>query len=130
MRFPVMTLLAVLAATIPAAGQDAPCTPDETTVNPADLQIYTSGAPLPARGGLPCPPGIPPIQLSAAETARIERLARDWKAGLISLVRLAFQLRWSTWRRRHQARARWHHYATRMAALAPDPTRPEGGDSM
>jgi hypothetical protein len=47
-------------------------------VNPADQQIYTGGAPLPARGGLPCPPDIPPIDLSAAETARIERLARDW----------------------------------------------------
>jgi hypothetical protein len=62
--------------------------------------------------------------LSASETARIDRLdrlarlARDWKAGLISLARLAFQLRWSTWRRRHQARARWHHYAARLAALA------------
>ena len=54
----------------------------------------------------------------AAETARIERLARDWKAGIISLARLAFQLRWSAWRRRHQARARWHHYSTRLAALA------------
>jgi hypothetical protein len=39
------------------------------------------------------------------------------KAGLISLARLAFCLRWSAWRRRHQARARWHHYSTRLAAL-------------
>jgi len=112
---------AALASALPAApavSQDAPCTPDQTTVNPADLQIYTGGAPLPARGGQPCPPRIPPITLSAAETSRIERLARDWKADLISLARLAFQLRWSTWRRRHQARARWHHYATRLAALA------------
>jgi SRSO17 transposase len=110
---------AALARAIPAApavGQDAPDTPDPAIVNPADLQIYTGGAPLPARGGLPCPPGIPPIELSAAETSRIERLARDWKAGLITASRLAFQLRWSTWRRRHQARARWHHYAARLAA--------------
>ena len=24
---------------------------------------------------------------------------------------------WSHWRRRHQARARWSHYSTRLAAL-------------
>jgi len=104
-------------AVLPAspASQD---TASETTVNPADLQIYTGDAPLPARGGQPCPPGIPPIGLSAAETARIESLARDRKAGLISTARLAFHLRWSAWRRRHQARARWHHYSTRLAALA------------
>jgi hypothetical protein len=27
-------------------------------------------------------------------------------------------LNWSTWRRRHQARARWHHYRTRLALIA------------
>jgi SRSO17 transposase len=27
-------------------------------------------------------------------------------------------LRWSDWRRRHQARARWHHYRTRLALIA------------
>jgi hypothetical protein len=59
----------------------------------------------------------PPIGLSTAETARIERLARDWKAGFLTAARLAFHLRWSAWRRRHQARARWHHYAARLEAL-------------
>src|SRR6266566_5139889 len=102
----------------PAASQDTQKTPDESTVNPDDLQIYTGTAPLPAVGGQPCPPGIRPIGLSAAETSRIERLARDWKAGILTTVRLAFQLRWSAWRRRHQARARWHHYSTRLAAPA------------
>ena len=102
----------------PAASQDTPGTTDLATVNADDLQVYTGGTPLPARGGQPCPPGIPPIALSAAETARIERLARDWKAGILSLARLAFHLRWSAWRRRHQARARWHHYAARLANLA------------
>ena len=86
------------------------------TVTADDLHFYPGGAPVPARGGQPCPPGIPPIELSDAETARIERLARDWKAGLISRARLAFRLRWSRWRRRHQARARWHHYSTRLQA--------------
>ena len=100
------------------AGQGAPAAAGQATVRAADLQIYTGSAPLPAHAGQPCPPGIPPIGLSATETARLDRLARDRKAGLISLTRLALHLRWSRWRRRHQARARWHHYSTRMAALA------------
>jgi SRSO17 transposase len=106
----------VLPAT-PPPGRDAPAAASEPAASTADLQIHTGTAPLPARGGQPCPPDIPPIGLSAPETARIDHLARDWKAGLISLARLAFGLRWSTWRRRHQARARWHHYSTRLAAL-------------
>jgi SRSO17 transposase len=109
------------AAALPEAapaGQNAPAAVSEPAVSAADLQIYTGTAPLPARGGQLCPPDIPPIGLSAPETARIDRLARDRKAGLISLARLAFCLRWSAWRRRHQARARWHHYSTRLAALA------------
>jgi SRSO17 transposase len=106
------------ADVLPAAPPAAPAAVSEPAVTDADLQIYTGTAPLPGRGCQPCPPGIPPIALSAAETTRIDRLARDWKAGLLSLARLAFHLRWSAWRRRHQARARWHHYATRLAAAA------------
>jgi hypothetical protein len=106
---------------LPAADLPAPDTApvtEETTANPADLQIHVGDAPLPATGGLPCPPGIPPIALSHAETGRITRLARDWKEGLLTPARLAFHLSWSAWRRRHQARARWHHYSARLAALA------------
>ena len=110
----------VLPAAAPA-GQNAPAAVSEPAVSAADLQIYTGTAPLPARGGQPCPPDLPPIGLSAAETARIERLARDWKAGLLSLARLAFNLRWSAWRRRHQARARWHHYSARLPAAITQP---------
>ena len=107
----------VLPAAAPAVPGTAPI-PEEPAVNPDDLQIHTGDAPLPATGGLPCPPGIPPITLSPAETSKITRLARDWKQGLLTRARLAFHLRWSAWRRRHQARARWHHYSARLAALA------------
>ena len=47
---------------------------------------------MPVRDGQPCPPSIPPIGLSATQTLRIEHLARDWKAGLITRARLAFGL--------------------------------------
>ncbi len=82
------------------------------------MPIPLGDGPVPARGGQPCPPGIAAIRLTIAEAARIERLARQHAAGLITRARLAFCLRWSRWRRRHQARARWHHYSTRLLAAA------------
>jgi hypothetical protein len=33
-------------------------------------------------------------------------------------TRITRHLNWSDWRRRHQARARWHHYRTRLAPIA------------
>jgi len=120
--------------TLPGAtDNDAPVTADDdsssssssSSSSDADLQIYTQDAPLPARGGQPCPPGTPPIALSVAEATRIARLAGHYAAGLLTRARLAFHLRWSHWRRRHQARARWHHYCTRLPAAAPSPRQPE-----
>ncbi len=90
----------------------------EEKVSCADLGIPLGDAPVPARPGQPCPPGIGPVKLTIAETARLTRLARQHAAGLITSARLAFCLRWSRWRRRHQARARWHHYATRLTAAS------------
>jgi SRSO17 transposase len=90
----------------------------EKEVSCADLGIPLGDAPVPARPGQPCPPGIGPVKLTIAETARLVRLARQHAAGLITSARLAFHLRWSRWRRRHQARARWHHYATRLTAAS------------
>ncbi len=91
---------------------------EKEKVRCADLGIPLGDAPVPARPGLPCPPGIGAIKLTIAETARLTRLARQHAAGLITSARLAFHLRWSRWRRRHQARARWHHYATRLTAAS------------
>ena len=113
-----LTGAAAFPAAVPAVCQNTAAAGSETAVSAADLRFYPYGAPVPVRGGQLCPSGIPPIELSAPETARIERLARDWKAGLLTRARLAFHLRWSRWRRRHQARARWHHYSTRLQALA------------
>jgi len=83
----------------------------------ADPQVHPGATIVPATSGLPCPVTIPPVPLSAAETTRITRLTRDYAEGRLTRARLAFHYRWSAWRRRHQARARWHHYSTRLAAL-------------
>ena len=52
------------------------------------------------------------IALTAAETRRLfnlhTRVTRPEQ----------YHERWSDWRRRHQARARWHHYSTRLQAFA------------
>ncbi len=100
------------------SGHDEAGREDGDQAGGADLGIPLGDAPVPARPGQPCPPGIGAIKLTIAETARLTRLARQHAAGLITSARLAFHLRWSRWRRRHQARARWHHYATRLAAAA------------
>ena len=86
-------------------------------VSDADLQIPLGDAPVPIRGGQPCPPQIGPIKLSIAETTRLTGLAARHTNGLITRARLAFALRWSLRRRLHQARARWHHYSTRLQAV-------------
>jgi hypothetical protein len=90
-------------------------TPDDR-VSDADLIVPLGDAALPDHGGKPCPPGIAAIKLSIAETTRLAQLATQYTTGLISRARLAFALRWSQRRRRHQAIARWHHYNTRLLA--------------
>lgn len=90
---------------------------DDDPLSDTDLHIPLADAPVPARGGLPCPPDIDPIKLSIAETARLTTLAARYTSGLITRARLAFALRWSRRRRRHQAVARWHHYSARLAAV-------------
>ena len=86
-------------------------------VSDADLQIPLGDAPVPVRAGQPCPPEIGPIKLSIAETTRLTGLAACHTKGLITRARLAFALRWSLRRRLHQARARWHHYSTRLQVV-------------
>ena len=103
---------------LPAVTPHPPDTTSTATgddqVSQADLQIPLGDAPVPARGGQPCPPDITPIKLSIAETTRLANLAVHYTTGLITRARLAFALRWSLRRRRHQATARWHHYSARL----------------
>ena len=80
--------------------------------------IPLGDAPVPVRAGQPCPPELGPIKLSIAETTRLANLAARYTSGLITRARLAFALRWSRRRRRHQGTARWHHYSARLTAAA------------
>ena len=103
---------------LPAAGPAPAAENADDRVNDADLRIHPGATVVPPAGGLPCPVTIPPVILSPAETTRITRLTRDYADGHLTRARLALHYRWSAWRRRHQARARWHHYSTRLAAPA------------
>jgi len=90
----------------------------DAEIEDADLRIPLGDAPVPARAGQRCPQHIGAIKLSVAETARLTALARQYTAGLISRARLAFALRWSARRRRHQAVARWYHHSARLLDAA------------
>ena len=65
------------------------------------------------------PPGDDPglVKVSVPEARRLARLATA------PMTRAARDLgyAWSRWRRRHQARARWHHYHARLKAAAHPP---------
>jgi hypothetical protein len=74
-------------------------------------------APPPVRPGQPPPPDPGTIPLTIPEVRRL--LA----ALLLRPAPPGHAIHWLTWRRRHQARARWHHQRTRLelAALSPIP---------
>ena len=60
------------------------------------------------------PPGDDPglVKVSVPEARRLARLA----TAPISRTARELGYTWSRWRRRHQARARWHHYHARLTA--------------
>jgi SRSO17 transposase len=75
---------------------------------------------LPTHGDDDPPEDYGLIALTVPETHRLFML-HDELRGLPSATarqRADFRQRWSTWRRRHQARARWFHHRTRLAQLA------------
>ncbi|MEV5944005.1 transposase [Streptomyces sp. NPDC051994] len=89
-----LALLAVLAA-MDKTGHRAPILPDDPDQDP------------PADCGA--------IALTVPEAQRLFHLLttriRDLPPSTMR-ARIARHLNWSDWRRRHQARARWHHYRT------------------
>ena len=54
--------------------------------------------------------------LTVPETQRLLTTTTAWR--IPANQEIEFHLAWSHWRRRHQARARWHHYRTRLALTA------------
>ncbi|WKX06046.1 hypothetical protein [Streptomyces sp. NL15-2K] len=76
---------------------------------------------LPVDGNAAPPEHFGQIALTVTEARRLFQLFTALLRDLPTAVatrRMAFHLQWSSWRHRHQARSRWHHYKRRLAALA------------
>jgi SRSO17 transposase len=101
-------LLAVAAAR-PAAGDDP-----SSTGHAGQPAAWRDTGKLPASADED-PPGADPglVKVSVPEARRLARLATE------PISRAARDLghAWSRWRRRHQARARWHHYHAQLKAV-------------
>ena len=79
---------------------------------------------LPAAAG-DWPPGDDPgpVKVSVPEARRLLRLATT----PMSQAARDLGYAWSRWRRRHQARARWHPYHAQLKAAAPPDHRQKKG---
>ncbi len=78
---------------------------------PNDLMIPLGDSVIPVRPDQPRPPEIAYIRLTLPEILRLVQIANTG----LSQARVAFHLRWSKWRRRHQGIARWYRWRTRLA---------------
>jgi SRSO17 transposase len=78
-------------------------------VTAAAMRAASSTLPPPPTTPSQAPPAEPGlIPLTVAETKRLLNLfTRTWRD-------LTHHLRWTWWRRRHQARARWYHHRARL----------------
>ena len=84
---------------------------------PDECLIPLGDAATPRFADEECPQDIGCIRLSVAETLRLVGIARSQ----VTAARKQVLLRWSMWRRRHQAIARWHHRRARLVVASPSP---------
>jgi hypothetical protein len=101
-------LLAIAAARPAPPGSGEP--PAATAGQP---EAWGDTGKLPATAGDDPPadePGL--VKVSVPEARRLARLATVPMTGAARQLGYA----WSRWRRRHQARARWHHYHAQLTA--------------
>jgi SRSO17 transposase len=96
-----------------AAARPAPPAGDPPAGHASQPEAWRDTGKLPASAG-DQPPGDDPglVEVSVPEARRLARLAT------VPMSSAARDLghAWSRWRRRHQARARWHHYHARLKA--------------
>jgi hypothetical protein len=122
-------------AAIPGAGKDAGHAAEvsrqcvlapEPEFGADDLRIPLGDSLVPDHAGQVLSGEIGFIRLSVNEIMRLRRIAL---AGITD-ARKAFHLRWSKWRRRHQAIARWYHQIARIKSAAGNGTRPQPEDAL
>jgi hypothetical protein len=96
-----------------AAACPAPSTVDSPAPGGRQPAAWRDTGKLPATAD-DRPPGGDPglVKVSVPEARRLLRLA----TAPMSQVARDLGYAWSRWRRRHQARARWHHYHAQLKA--------------
>ena len=108
-----LALLAVATARPPGTQAPWAAAGPGTATGP---QAYPATTDQPERwhdtGKLPRRPGEQPPQ----DMGLIRVTVPEARRLLAAPVRETFRSSWSIWRRRHQARARWHHYQARLRA--------------
>ena len=122
-RHTVLSMCAQALLAVGAARHAPAPPPGESRVpagSPAQPAAWRDTGKLPATPGdrPPADPGM--VRVSVPEARRLARLAA---APMTRAAREAGHA-WSRWRRRHQARARWHHYHARLKQ-PPKPRNPQ-----
>ena len=112
-RHTVLSMCAQALLALAAARPAPPGTGGDDMAAAAQPAAWRDTGKLPASAD-DDPPGTDPglVKVSVPEARRLARLAAT------PMSRAARDLghAWSRWRRRHQARARWHHYHARLKA--------------
>ena len=112
------TVLSMWAQALLAIAAARPVPPartgdDQPAVGDGQPAAWRDTGKLPATAG-DRPPGDDPglVKVSVPEARHLARLA----TAPVSRAARDLGYAWSRWRRRHQARARWHHYHARLKA--------------
>ena len=105
-----LALLAIAAARPAAGTPSAQGTGDGTARAAGQPASWADTGALPSRPDQPAPTEIGMVKVSVPETRRLLHLATTPMTAAARQLGYA----WSAWRRKHQARARYHHYQTRL----------------
>jgi SRSO17 transposase len=121
-RHTVLSMCALALLAVAAARPEPPTPPAQAADAPAPCAAaqpagWADTGTLPTSADEPPPedPGL--VKVSVPEARRLLRLA----TAPISRATRQLGYAWSRWRRRHQARARYHHYQARLRASQREP---------
>jgi len=98
---------------LPEPGPSGPSEEEDHECNQEDFLIPVGDSAVPNSATRGIPDYIGFVRLTVNEVMRLVKIVTS----NIDDMEMAFHLRWSKWRRRHQAIARWHHQKARLKKL-------------
>lgn len=98
---------------LPESGPSEPREEEDRECNQEDFLIPVGDSAVPDSATQGIPGDIGFVRLTVNEVMRLVKIVMSD----IGDMEMAFHLRWSKWRRRHQAIARWHHRKARLKEL-------------